>query len=459
MISSLCFNTDGLLTVHCEISNEWRVQTIKLLEPDIEVLLPSDNIESQNHREEQKVDFYSKFATRTLQCVQSLLLPVDDTRARLRFDSLYKICKDACNLAREIWKHKSCIEVVYPYGWPLFDKPNEIQLLNEVDLDEMRREGCEDFFVLEPLIRAWGDENGEHYNDYGVWAKATVWMPPPDSHSSSTTDQPHTPLHDAEEDNLENRTVPNVLRECDEEQDTCTANETACVQDIDTTQLNAIQEEPGEQSVERQGMDELRRVEVYGDLQPSPGPLQFSLTWRDPDPTQVTTHIYQAEEEVGTQSLTFKHDHENEASDAKQPKTEYQLDENQGPYEEEPMRTAYRPEEEQRAVKEEQMKKEGSVKAEEKSDEEMKSEPTITSEPTGQPQADKEVGESKIPGGELIESTGDQLSDASSEDLTHEMRRRIASSKKPSLDSPATPSKFEANFESVDPFGKNAHRY
>ncbi|KAL2864834.1 uncharacterized protein BJX67DRAFT_373643 [Aspergillus lucknowensis] len=109
---------------------------------------------------------------------QILLRPLHDKRKSLqRREELQKLVTDVGELAFLLWTQRTvitCATLVKPLAFSVSSPSMTAHRLHHLDEDDEQLDGHEVVLMTQPLGLAWGDENGENYDQNKIWAKATV---------------------------------------------------------------------------------------------------------------------------------------------------------------------------------------------------------------------------------------------------------------------------------------------
>lgn len=109
-----------------------------------------------------------------------LLKSVTGREALKRHDELFSMCREAGNLAYKLWSQKARMTVAkfsrnskhFNIESP-FMQPHASMLCG---YDSHEYDGIAVQLCIEPAIIAYGNERGQEYDDYKIWAPAIVWI-------------------------------------------------------------------------------------------------------------------------------------------------------------------------------------------------------------------------------------------------------------------------------------------
>lgn len=109
--------------------------------------------------------------------VSKLCRKVNPEEQERREQDLINLFANAGELAQELWSQRTYMEIVDKRGLETFqvDSPiMEAHRLQKLDEDDHRLDGHEILAVIQPALVAYGNDDGENYEDHKVWSKATV---------------------------------------------------------------------------------------------------------------------------------------------------------------------------------------------------------------------------------------------------------------------------------------------
>ncbi|PYI02702.1 hypothetical protein BO78DRAFT_410411 [Aspergillus sclerotiicarbonarius CBS 121057] len=117
--------------------------------------------------------------------VSVLLRPAKDDQERERQAlSLRKLYHTAGELALSLWTQRTFMKCHGLHHLRTFHSSSEqmtAHRLHQLDEDDNRLDGNTILLCIQPLVLAFGNEHGEHYDISKVWAKATVLVADPEA--------------------------------------------------------------------------------------------------------------------------------------------------------------------------------------------------------------------------------------------------------------------------------------
>lgn len=123
---------------------------------------------------------YRRLATSFEEMFEPLLKNVTEQEAIKRHDELVGICREAGNLAYKLWSQKTQMKLKMVFGRKsLFHIRSEIMQPHAsmlCDHDSHEYDGRIVELCVEPALLAFGNEQGQAYNEYKIWMSATVWI-------------------------------------------------------------------------------------------------------------------------------------------------------------------------------------------------------------------------------------------------------------------------------------------
>lgn len=159
----------------------WRSRTLQLLNQikASEIFSSSNNLKGQ--LEEAQRGFLQSLVVAFLEGpIRPLLRPVGSTDRQQR-NELLKVLKNASNLAFDLWKQRTSLEIK---GIEYFKDKTfrcdslemEAHRVHSLDDNDHNRDGERIMMVSHPAFFAFGNEDEEGYDKKKVWAKAVVWL-------------------------------------------------------------------------------------------------------------------------------------------------------------------------------------------------------------------------------------------------------------------------------------------
>ena len=120
-----------------------------------------------------------------LNCPASVLLrPAKNDLERERQElSLRKLYQTAAELGLSLWAQRTFMTCHGLHHLKAFHASSEqmtAHRLHQLDEDDDRLDGSTILLCVQPLVLAFGNEHGEHYDISKVWAKATVVVADPE---------------------------------------------------------------------------------------------------------------------------------------------------------------------------------------------------------------------------------------------------------------------------------------
>ncbi|PYI16839.1 hypothetical protein BO99DRAFT_339293 [Aspergillus violaceofuscus CBS 115571] len=130
----------------------------------------------------QKLSHFSRtMAARFLNCGGRHILRSikDEDEERRRFKDLETVYRMAGDLALSLWTIRTDMRCLTLKHLPEFQSSNGLMCthrLHQLDEYDQRLDGQNVILCVQPAIVAYGNENGEHYDQSKVWAKSVMLM-------------------------------------------------------------------------------------------------------------------------------------------------------------------------------------------------------------------------------------------------------------------------------------------
>ncbi|KAF7507830.1 hypothetical protein GJ744_009994 [Endocarpon pusillum] len=158
------------------LAHRWRSLTLFMVDPpEHESKTQPENFQEARRRKEA----YYHYATDLFEEYARVIFRKTDTVRRR--EELFGIIQGAGELFSSLWKQKTFIETRLSdhYRQKAFDiTSDQIEAHPALHLEEgdAKMDGSPIEMVVQPAVLAWGNEEGEDYDKYKVWAKAVVWL-------------------------------------------------------------------------------------------------------------------------------------------------------------------------------------------------------------------------------------------------------------------------------------------
>ena len=112
---------------------------------------------------------------------QFLYRESDEQQMLQRRTQLLEIFERTGELFSKLWSQKTCIGIftlqdLLKCPFKIASEVLEAHAAHKVEAGDKSMDGKPVQMVVEPAIVAWGNERGESYNAYKIWARAVVWM-------------------------------------------------------------------------------------------------------------------------------------------------------------------------------------------------------------------------------------------------------------------------------------------
>lgn len=153
-------------------AHAWRSQTLRLLNTPCDRSGTKDNTENLSRM--ACIALAKSFLHSPL---KTFMGDESDEEHKIRHRELIGIFLDAGKLARKLWTQRTFMQTVDKRNLKFFkvDSPYMVaHRLQKLDDDDHRLDGQEILAVVQPGLIAYGNEDGENYDDHRVWSKAIV---------------------------------------------------------------------------------------------------------------------------------------------------------------------------------------------------------------------------------------------------------------------------------------------